>query len=284
MKKIITVLALSLLLVGCGNKSTMVSNRSTALIKVGSQTITAGQVYSALLSQDAAGAVKDMATLIVLNKEVAVTDEMKTKADAQLADFTTNVGDNVDLYLNYYGYKDLDEYYAKGILPTLQQDALVKTYLTDNYDSLAAETLPKLARVIEVTDAALAESALAEIKAGADFATVAAKYSTSSYPGSEELVYNSSDLPEVVLVWMNLQTTPTLSTVIPDTTNATNYIVQVTAADAVKLKDQVIANYAVDTTFVDKAIKAAFVKNGFTIYDKTIYDAFVVSYADYLAK
>lgn len=283
MKKLLTILALSLILVGCGNKTTNVSSPNTALIKVGTQEISTGQVYSALLSQDAAGAVKSMATLLVLNKEVAITDEMKAEAQTQLDDFTANVGDDVAMYLEYYGYADLDEYLNKGILPTLQQDTLVTTYLTENYDTLSTTYLPKMVRIMEVADATLAETALADVKAGQEFATVAALYSSSSYPGNEELVYSTSDLPDVVLTWMNLQTTPTLSMVIPDTTNATNYIVQITAADPAKMKEDVITAFTLDTTFIDEALKAAFVKNGFKLYDKTIYDAFVVTYADYLA-
>lgn len=283
-KKLFPVLIASLLLVGCGDKTTSISNQSQALIKIGSQTVTNGEVYQALIAQDATETVKSMATQLILNKEVEITDEMKAKADTELADFKANVGDNVDLYLKYYGYKDLDDYYTNGILPTLQQEVLVNKYLNENYDSLAAEHLPKKIRLIEVTDATKAAEALAEIKAGKDFGEIASAYSTTSYPGDEELVYASSDLPQVVLAWLNVQTTPTLSEIIPDTTASTNYIVQVTVADANKLKDEAIAFFAADTTFMETALKAYYKSNNFKIYDKTVYDAFTVTYADYIAQ
>lgn len=283
MKKIFTLLVLALFLSGCGNKVTSISNPNDALIKIGSSSVTTGQVYTALLAQDPAAAVKLMATQIILNKEVEITEEMTATAQAQLEEFKTSVGESLDMYLGYYGYKDIDDYYTNGILPTLQQDVLVNAYLSTNYEAVVAANQPKKVRIMEVTDATLAEAALAEIKAGADFKTVAAEYSTASYPGDEEIVYNASELADVVLTWMNLQTTPTLSMVIPDTTNSTNYIMQITEADANKFKEEAIAYFALDTLFMEDALKEAFVRNGFKIYDRTVYDSFIISYADYIA-
>ena len=45
MKKLLVILSLSLVLVGCGNKTTNVSNSNDVLIKVGDQSIAVGQVY-----------------------------------------------------------------------------------------------------------------------------------------------------------------------------------------------------------------------------------------------
>lgn len=282
-KKLIPILLAAILLAGCGNKTTIVSNQSDALIKVGTESITVGEVYNAMLAQDATAMVKQMATQIILNKEVPITDEMKAEAQTELDDFKASVGDMLETYLDYYGFKDEEDYYTNGILPTMQQEILVTKYLNDNYATIGAENLPKKVRIIEVTDATLAETALSEIKGGKDFGDVAIAYSTSSFPGNEELVYAGSELPDVVLTWMNLQTVPTLSTVIPDTTNATNYIVQITVADANKLQTEAVEFFAADTNFMDTALKSYFVSNGFKIYDKTIYDAFVISYSDYLA-
>lgn len=284
MKKIITLLILSFILVGCGNKTTSVSNGNDALLKVGSYTLTHSDVYSALLSQNPAESVKFLATAIILNKEVGLTDDVKAKAEQQLEDFKTSMGENAQMFLDYYGYKDFDDYYNQGIVPTIQQDILVNQYLTNNFDTLVTEYQPKKVRIIEVTDASLADKALEEIKAGKEFATVATTYSSSSYSGSEQLVYTASELPEVILTWMNLQTTPTLSPVLPDTTNATNYIVQVTLADASKFKDEVISSFALDTTFMDIAIEDAFKRNEFTLYDKFIYDQFAAAYPQYITK
>ena len=159
---------------------------------------------------------------------------------------------------------------------------MVKQYITTNFDALVAGYRPKMVRLIEITDATIAETALAELKAGKDFSEVADLYSTSNYPGDEELVNNTSSLPKVVIDYYDYQTTPSLSNVLTDGT--TNFIVQVTEADTNKLKDEIIENFTMDTTFMEKTLEYYFVENGFTIYDKPLYDLFVQSYPNYLGK
>jgi len=282
MKKLLVILSLSLVLVGCGNKTTNVSNSKDVLIKVGDQSITIGQIYSQMMATDSTAIIKQMASRIIFEKEVPMDDEMIVEADTQLQEFVDSVGDNIDLYLQYYGYKDKDDYYNNGIIPSLQQEKLVKNYLTDNFDAIAAGYRPKKIRLIEITDAELAAEALAEIKAGVDFTVVADKYSTSNYPGDEELVNNKSSIPSVVVSFIDYLTTPTLSDVLSDGT--TNYIVQVTNADTNKLKDEIIESFTYDSTFTDKTLESYFIKYNFTIYDKTVFDLFIQTYPNYIAK
>ena len=250
MKKLLLTALVALTLTACGNVTTEISDKDTALITVGGTKITNEEVYTALIAQDAAGIVKQMATQVILNAEVEQTAEMIAEAELELANFTETMGENAEVYLQYYGYKDMDDYYTNGILPTLQQDILVEKYLRDNYVEISNNYLPKMVRIIEVTDSSLADAALASIQAGTDFTSVAAIYTTSAYPGDEELVYTASDLPSVVLTWMNTQVSPTLSPVLPDIDNATNYIVQITVADPNKIEDDVVSAFGFDTTFI----------------------------------
>lgn len=282
MKKLLVILSLSLVLVGCGNKTTNVSNSSDVLIKVGNQSITVGQVYSQMMATDSTAIIKQMASRIIFDKEVPMDDALKAEADTQLQEFIDSVGENLDVYLQYYGYKDKDDYYNNGIIPSLQQEKLVRNYLTENFDAVAAGYRPKKIRLIEITDATLAVEALAEIKAGVDFSVVAEKYSTSTYPGDEELVNNTSSIPSVVVEFIDYLTTPTLSEVLTDGT--TNYIVQVTNADTNKLKDEIIESFTFDSTFTDKTLESYFVKYNFTIYDKSVYDLFIQTYPNYITK
>lgn len=282
MKKLLVILSLSLVLVGCGNKTTNVSNSKDVLIKVGNQSITVGQVYSQMMATDSTAIIKQMASRIIFDIEVPMDDALKAEADTQLQEFVDSVGENLDIYLQYYGYKDKDDYYNNGIIPSLQQEKLVRNYLTDNFDAIAAGYRPKKIRLIEITDATLASEALAEIKAGVDFSVVAEKYSTSNYPGDEELVNNKSSIPSVVVDFIDYLTIPTLSNVLTD--GSTNYIVQVTNADTNKLKDEIIESFTFDSSFTDKTLETYFVKYNFTIYDKTVFDLFVQTYPNYIAK
>ena len=253
MKKLIVSITLGLLLVGCGNQAAAISKPNDVLIKVGNESITSGQVYGLMVSTDATSVLKQQATQIILNKIVGLSDELKAKADEELVSFTESVGDSLAMYLEYYGYKDTEDYLNNGIIPTLQQEELVKQYITTNFDALVAGYRPKMVRLIEITDATIAETALAELKAGKDFSEVADLYSTSNYPGDEELVNNTSSLPKVVIDYYDYQTTPSLSNVLTDGT--TNFIVQVTEADTNKLKDEIIENFTMDTTFMEKTLE-----------------------------
>ena len=244
--------------------------------------VTVGQVYSQMMATDSTAIIKQMATRIILDKEVPVSDAIKAEADKVLKEFVDSVYDNLEMYLKYYGYKDEADYYENGIIPSIQQDTLVRNYLTENFDALVSGYRPKKIRLIEITDATLAQTALTEIKAGADFSVVAEKYSSSTYPGDEELVNNTSSLPEVVINFIDYLTNPVLSDVLTD--GKTNYIVQITNADTNKLKEEITDTFAVDTTFMEKALESYFVKYKFTIYDKSIYDVFVKSYPNYLVK
>ncbi len=280
MKKLLVILSLSLLLMGCGNKTTNVSNSSDVLVKVGNQSITVGQVYSQMMAADSTTIIKQMATRIILDKEVPVTDEIKAEADTILQEFVDSVYDNLDLYLEYYGYKDETDYYDNGIIPSIQQETLVKSQLTDNFDAIVAGYRPKKIRLIEIADATLAATALAEIKAGEEFTVVAEKYASANFFGDEELVNNTSSIPTVVIDFIDYLTIPTLSEVLTDGT--TNYIVQITSADTNKLKDEIIETFSLDTTFSEKTLETYFIKYNFSIYDKTIYDLFSQSFPTYL--
>lgn len=284
MKKLILTTLLALLLTACGNITTQISNKEEALFTVAGNAVTNEQVYSALIAQDAATIVKQMATQVILNAEVEQTPEMIAEADLELSNFKETMGESAEVYLQYYGYKDFDDYYTNGVLPTLQQDILVEKYLRDNFVEISNNYLPKKVRIIEVVDATQADLALAAIQAGSEVSSVAALYATSSYTGEEELVYTSSELPTSVLTWMNTQVSPTLSPVLVDSDSGTNYIVQITVADPNKMIDEVVSSFGFDTTFIEMALQDAFVRNGFTLYDKSIYDQFVLSYPTYLAE
>lgn len=284
MKKLILTTLLALLLTACGNITTQISNKEEALFTVAGNAVTNEQVYSALIAQDAATIVKQMATQVILNAEVEQTPEMIAEADLELSNFKETMGESAEVYLQYYGYKDFDDYYTNGVLPTLQQDILVEKYLRDNFVKISNNYLPKKVRIIEVVDATQADLALAAIQAGSEVSSVAALYATSSYTGEEELVYTSSELPTSVLTWMNTQVSPTLSPVLVDSDSGTNYIVQITVADPNKMIDEVVSSFGFDTTFIEMALQDAFVRNGFTLYDKSIYDQFVLSYPTYLAE
>ncbi len=283
MKKLFLILLILVLLVGCSDASAKVSGSNTALITMDGAKVTKGEIYSIMGNQDTTSIVLQMATKIVLNKEIGLTDEVKKLADEQLATIKTSLGDSLQTYLDYYKYADIQALYDENIVPGIQQELLVKKYVTDNFDTLAVTYFPRKARVIETTTEALAISAIAEIKAGADFAAVAKKYSSSTYTGAEQIVYSATSLPVDVLTFAKSTTVPTLSpTAIADAKTGKFYVIQITVADPAKFKDEIISNFATQDAFVSLTLATSFKSGKFKIYDKAIYDLFAASYSDYM--
>lgn len=282
MKKLYTLIGLSLLLAGCGNVTTKVSNANEALFKVGSSTITYGELYTVMLASDPSGVVRSMALQIILDKEIEITPEMDTRADEELESFISNVGDSLDMYLSYYGFKDAEDYRRNGILVNLQQEVLVQRYVEENLTQLIEQNRPQKVRILEVVDGERAQAALTDIKSGADFEFVANQYGDGQYLGEELFVTTSTNLPFLIREYLNAQTAPTLSEVLPE--GSTNYIVQVTVADPNKILDEIQTNFEQDSQFIELAIETAMKKYAFTIFDKAIYDRFITQFPNYLGQ
>jgi hypothetical protein len=282
MKKLVLILTFSLLLSACGDVTTTISNKNDNLFTVGNQSVTLGQIYNVMLLSDPSGVVRSMALQIILDKEVEITSEMEAKADDELASFVENVGDSLDMYLSYYGFKDVDDYRRNGILVGFQQEALVKKYIETNLDRLIAEYQPRKVRILEIIDPETAQVALSEIKAGADFLSVADTYGDGQFYGEETLVSSNSALPFLVSEYIKLQLTPTLSDVLP--AGSTNYIVQLTVVDPYKMVEEVKETFARDNAFIEIAIEHFMKEYNFTIFDRTLYDLFINQFPNYLGK
>jgi parvulin-like peptidyl-prolyl isomerase len=148
---------------------------------------------------------------------------------------------------------------------------------------MVATYLPRKVRVIQSATSDAAVKAIAEIKAGANFEAVAAKYSSSSYKGAEQLVTTQSTLYAAALEFATTRTVPGLTgSPIEDTANKVWYVVQLTQADPAKFKDEIITTLKNDTKFQEIAMVSYFKAGNFKVYDKTVYDEFKTNYAAYL--
>ncbi len=282
MKKIISLLALVLLLTGCSDARANVSSRSTVLLTVGKENVTRGEVFSTFMNSYPGETVIAMATRIILDKEIPVDATIKATADAALKAAKEKWKDEFEAYYVSQGFETEEDYYNESLIVTAQTDALTEKYMVDNYDELIASYKPRKIRVIQTTVYDNAVKAIKEIKDGANFEATAAKYSSTTYKGKEQIVTTSSTLFADALKFATDATTPTLSIVIEDSTNKTFYVVQVTVADPSKFKDEILETLRSDTTFQEKSLISYFEEGGFTVYDKSVYDELKSYYADYL--
>jgi hypothetical protein len=282
MKKVLLLIGLSLSLSACGNVTTQISNRNDAVFQVGNQRVTFGQLYTVMLASDPSAVVRDMALRIILDKEVEITPEMEARADVELDNFVDNVGQGLDMFLSYYGFKTIDEYRRDVILLGLQQEALVNRYIATNLTDLISRNRPMKVRILDISDADQAQAALDELRAGRAFDQVADRYGDGRFGGEEQLITTRTNLPFVVREFLNVQTAPTLSEVIAEVGN--HYIVQVTVADPNRMLDEVQAAFEQDASFIELTIENYMLKYEFTLYDKPLFDNFRLQFPNYLQR
>lgn len=297
MKRNITLLAACLLvltaLTGCGDAKATVSDKNSALITVGKTKVTKGDIYTQMLTADDASVVLTNATVAILDSEVETTDEQKASAQATVDKYKTQFGDNFTLYLSYMGYKDENELYD-NLVNNERMTALQEKYIDENWDTLLTKYTPVKAKMIYLAASSYSTSngaydaataALQEIKDGADFATVAAKYGSTSSLATEQLYTRESDsLDYNVLQFMTTATTPTLSTVIANEDVTGYYIVQLTNINASQFKSDFVSYLQDLSDFSDTVYNYYFTKHNFTIYDITVYNQIQTDYSNYLVQ
>ncbi|MPM86809.1 hypothetical protein SDC9_133901 [bioreactor metagenome] len=166
----------------------------------------------------------------------------------------------------------------------LKQDALVRKYIEDNFDALVTKYQPKMVKMLQTSSQADAEAALAEIKAGADFAETTTKYGNGNYTGAEQLVYNTStDVNSAVLTAINSYTAAGLMDAVVVNDEGTLYnVIEITSVDATAFKDTFIDTFASDDTMNSTALAYYVRKGNFTVYDEDVYNALSDSNPEYL--
>jgi len=116
MKKIISLLALVLLLTGCSDARANVSSRSTVLLTVGKENVTRGEVFSTFMNSYPGETVISMATRIILDKEIPVDATIKATADAALKDGKGNWKDEFETYYVSQCFENENNYYNRSLV------------------------------------------------------------------------------------------------------------------------------------------------------------------------
>ena len=186
MKKINLVLAAMLAiapLAGCTDAEAKLKDSSNVVMKVGSKTITKGDMYALMKSSAGAPTAINEATRIISAQEIEVTDDMKNTAQSTLDSYKALYGDSFASYLETSGMTE-DEYVNDYLLPSLQAEQLVDKYITEDMEALVAKYSPVKATVIKFSTKEDAEKALSELKDGSKTPEEAAEENnsdTSSY-------------------------------------------------------------------------------------------------------
>lgn len=284
MKKILYLLIIMVLLVGCSDAYANVSNPKEDVISIGDSAYTKSNLFNLMINQDPASLVVQMAKQKILEKEMPVTDDVTSQAKEELEYVKTLIGDDFLTNISLYGFASEQDYLDRALIPAAQEKLLIEKYIGDNLDLISTKYSPKKVRVLEFDGVDSANTALAAIKDGESVDDVAKKYSTSmTYNGTERLVHIESTLPEVVKVFVNESSTPTLTSqpLLQESTSK-YYVVQIIDTTASRFKEETIKELSSLSSINELVFENYFIEGEFAVYDKAIYDSVVKSYPNYL--
>lgn len=278
-KKIVALMLSAMVLAGCSDGHSTISNANEKIFSVGNATVTKGDVYSSLFNSIGSYVVISDATKAVLNANVPVTDEINAEADETMSSYEALYGDALDTMVASYGYKDAQDYRDNGVIPSIQAKALYEMYVTDNWDTIKQDKNPKKGVIISVSDADTAADVMNALNEGTELTDVISEYSLS-HSGAEELIYADSDYPVEVMTMVNSATDATYATV--TCSDGSIYVLSVTQNDPEAIKEEVAADLALTEDIQVAALTYYIKAAGFKVYDRDLYDTIKLSYPEYL--
>lgn len=278
----------ALLLAGCGNASAQLSYRNDVVAKVGSHTITEGDLYQSMKKNY----IPEQTLLMIFQKiyeNELDMDEIKEKAqeqyDSVVKESLEKSYGSAEKAFQMLGMKDEAEYIEKSVMPSYAQEALTRKYFDDDKTEFLSDYKPVKAQIFETTDQDKASEALDKLKDGEDFKSVCKSLGdTTTYDGSEQIVHTETGLPAAVITKLNAQEEDNtlIKEIIPDATTGKYYVVKLITKNYDKIADDIKDSLA-DNSNITKAANVYYLKKyNFTVYDVDVFDMLKTSYPQYL--
>ncbi len=287
MKKLVALLAVTLLLVGCSDARVQITSNET-LLTVNGQTVTEQDLFNVMKLSDAGSTVISKASKI-LTKDVkdASIDERVADQIKQVKEYFELLNQNFEDYLKSLGYETEQQYIDEQLYPQYALNFLVEQKIDADYATLATEYKPIKLRILQTATIANANSALERIKNGESFTDVAKDLAAekATYVG-ETKVYSIKDtqFPTVVSTFVTTQTAPGLSTVLTTEGSEISYVVEIIETQTDRIKDEAIEMLLENSTLTQSYIAKLYKENGFKVYDRDILTSLQSNYADYLSQ
>ena len=287
MKKLLVLCLCLVFFVGCSDASAKISNGNETIVSVGGKKVVKEQLYEVLKHQDSGETVLRLINNFIVSQEVELTSEIEAEAKAELAKAETDMGEDFQMMLEYYGYESKDAYYEKEVLPATMLDHLADAYIEENWDAVVEYYYPTQARILETDAADKATAAIEMIKNGATFEDAVKKYASNTkdiFDGAEHVVSreDSSTLPTTVTEFLRGSTGPTLSGVMTNDSQSKFYVVQITGKNPNQYSEQAI-EVIKESTSLEADMMAYYCKKyDLRIYDIDLYEVFEENYPTYL--
>lgn len=283
-KTVLSAACALLVLAGCSDASASIKDKSETVMTVGNTTVTKGDVYDMLVLSIGADEVYNDAFRYISENEIEVTDEMKENAKSTLELYSTMYGDSFTSYLESSGLTE-DDYLNRFLIPSLQQEKLVGTYIDEHFDEVASQYNPIKVIVLSFTSEDDASAALSALKDGSLTAAEAASQNNSSSTGTEEIVTINTTTYDTAALSVMRSASPDEGWIeVPSSDGATFYVLKVVSNDPQDYKEETITTLSNIAAITSASTDYFFRKYGFHVYDISIYNALKDSYPELLVQ
>lgn len=271
-KTLLAALLLLVVLAGCSDKYTKVSDSNAVVMTIGSVEVKKSQLYGFLVANDGANSTLDAVMNHITEQNVERTAELEEEAKESLKNLKSALGDEFTSFIKGYGYDSEETYYEEVVLYNARNAKLIAKYIETKFDTLALTQKPRKVQVIEIADKDKAASALEKLNAGEAFSVVGKEFGSTSFYGKEEILTSSSSLDPAILTRIVNTTSPTFYKEVLEGEKGKFYLVNVVEGDPEKFKAEAIETLANNSSISDEATRHFLKEAGFKIYDKSIYN------------
>ena len=278
MKKILLTTLSLLMFTGCVSEGkTTINNKDEVVYELNDRTLTKGEIYNLMLAQNGYMAILEEAQNFILEKEVVLTEEDHKEIEKEFDDIKAMYTEGWEDTLLQIGYKDEIAFKNTIILRKKDEKLLTKFIELKLADYITLYN-PRQIQVMTYTDKAVAELALADLKADHDFNDVAEE--NNSTGNSEKYVYtNQAKLSFDVKSFIDKSSSNTLSEILEETIPATEegkeatvkyHIVKVVDTDTNNFKEDLIDALAAIETIKTEMLVHYLNEYNFTVYNKEV--------------
>lgn len=285
MKKLMKVLCVLglVMLTGCSDAYTNVSDASTPLFTVNGNSVTKGEIYPMLMYYSGVETTLDMVLEHIMDKEVPMTEEAIAVAKADFEEMKSAYGDSFSFIVSYYGYESEEEFYEEVYLNQHQNTLLVSKYVDSKFDVLSVTHKPRKVEIMEFDNKETAEKAYSRVFTDKEaFTTVAKELATTTFDGSEMIITASSSLDSKLLGYLTGTTVSKKIEEIVEGSNGKFYVANVVEGDPANFRQEACDAIAASSTVSDEATRYFLQQYDFQVSDKSLHNLYKDDYADYL--
>lgn len=282
MKKLVSILAIGTLLVGCSSSTssyiTSVSNGDDKIVSGEDITVTKNDVYEYFLDQFGSSQVLTMALETIADKEITDQAKIDEKLQQTIEEYTKYMSTDIDSYAKQLGYSSKEEYINDMLLPSAKNELLKDKYIEENYDQIIKDYKVKYIKAITVATESEAIDIIDKSKDLDTFNTLLAEKSGQDYG----MVTTESTVDKNIIDKFDSFTKDGIYSKAIKTSDDKYAVVYVYNSDTSKLKDEIKKNLAGISTMKSDCEAHYLKKYKFEVYESKIKDKIEEGNKEYL--